>query len=71
MDWHSRYVLAWELSNSLEKQFCLDALESALSMAQPEIFNSDQGSQFTSREFTGRLEAAQSKGQHGWSWKGF
>jgi len=58
MDWHSRYVLAWELSNTLDKQFCLDALERALAVSQPEIFNSDQGSQFTGSEFTGRLEAA-------------
>jgi putative transposase len=58
MDWYSRYVLGWELSNSLDKQFCLDALGRALSISQPEIFNSDQGSQFTSSEFTGRLEAA-------------
>jgi len=57
MDWYSRYVLAWELSNSLDKQFCLEALEKALAISQPEIFNSDQGSQFTSSEFTGRLEA--------------
>ena len=58
MDWYSRYVLAWELSNSLDKQFCFDALGRALSISRPEIFNSDQGSQFTSSEFTGRLEAA-------------
>lgn len=58
MDWYSRYVLAWELSNSLDKQFCLDALGQALAISQPEIFNSDQGSQFTSSEFTRRLEAA-------------
>jgi len=58
MDWYSRYVLAWELSNSLDKQFCLDALGRALSISQPEIFNSDQGSQFTSAEFTGKLETA-------------
>lgn len=58
MDWYSRYVLAWELSNSLDKQFCLEALERALAISQPEIFNSDQGLQFTSSEFTGRLEAA-------------
>jgi putative transposase len=56
MDWYSRYVLAWELSNSLDKQFCLDALDKALAISQPEIFNSDQGAQFTSGEFTGRLE---------------
>lgn len=58
MDWYSRYVLTWELSNSLETSFCLSALERALSRSQPGIFNTDQGAQFTSREFTGRLEAA-------------
>lgn len=58
MDWYSRYVLAWELSNTLDRQFCLDAIDKALSISQPEIFNSDQGSQFTSGEFTGRLEVA-------------
>lgn len=57
MDWYSRYVLAWELSNSLEAQFCLDAMDKALAISQPEIFNSDQGAQFTSIEFTGRLES--------------
>jgi putative transposase len=57
MDWFSRYVLAWELSNSLEVGFCLDALNRALRQAKPEIFNTDQGSQFTSLEFTGRLES--------------
>lgn len=58
LDWHSRYVLAWELSNTLEKEFCLSALDQALGMSQPEIFNTDQGSQFTSTEFVSRLEAA-------------
>jgi putative transposase len=58
MDWYSRYVLAWELSNSLDRQFCLDALDKALAISQPEIFNSDQGSQFTSNEFTDRLETS-------------
>lgn len=57
MDWFSRYVLSWELSNTLETNFCLKALEGALMLSQPEIFNSDQGSQFTSLEFTGRLQA--------------
>lgn len=56
MDWYSRYVLAWRLSNTLDTQFCLDALEGALAISQPEIFNTDQGSQFTSNEFTGRLQ---------------
>ena len=55
MDWFSRYVLAWELSNSLEAAFCLETLNRALESAQPDIFNSDQGTQFTSQEFTGRL----------------
>jgi putative transposase len=58
LDWYSRYVLAWRLSNSLDVEFCLEALEEALDLARPEIFNSDQGVQFTSREFTGRLESA-------------
>ena len=56
MDWYSRYVLAWEVSISMEKEFCLEALDKALKISCPEIFNTDQGSQFTSREFTGRLE---------------
>jgi putative transposase len=58
LDWYSRYVISWELSNSLELSFCLEALDRALLQAQPEIFNSDQGVQFTSPLFTGRLEAA-------------
>lgn len=58
MDWFSRYVLSWELSNSLDTTFCVTVLERALSQATPEIFNSDQGSQFTSLVFTGLLEAA-------------
>ncbi len=58
IDWHSRYVLAWRLSNSLESSFCVDVLEEALSQRRPEIFNTDQGVQFTSRVFTSRLEAA-------------
>ena len=56
MDWYSRCVLSWELSTALDTSFCLSALEKALEASQPEIFNTDQGSQFTSREFTGRLE---------------
>jgi len=55
MDWFSRYVLAWRLSNSLETYFCLEALEEALSLGCPGIFNTDQGSQFTSDDFTGIL----------------
>ena len=55
LDWHSRYVLSWRLSNRLDSAFCLEALEAALTQSQPEIFNSDQGSQFTSLAFTSRL----------------
>jgi putative transposase len=57
MDWYSRYVLAWEVSVTLDSSFCLSALERALRMTQPTIFNTDQGSQFTSQAFTGRLLA--------------
>jgi len=56
MDWFSRYVLSWRLSNTLEGSFCVEALEAALRIATPEIFNSDQGSQFTSEDFTGILK---------------
>ena len=55
MDWHSRYVLSWRLSNTLEADFCVDALEEALSSVVPGIFNTDQGSQFTSEAFTSVL----------------
>ena len=55
MDWFSRYVLAWRLSNTLESRFCVEALDAALAVSRPEIFNSDQGSQFTSLAFTSRL----------------
>ena len=58
IDWFSRYVLSWRLSNTLEGQFCLEALDEALSMGRPEIFNTDQGSQFTARDYTSRLEEA-------------
>ncbi len=57
MDWYSRYILAWRLSNTLEGDFCVEALKEALQKGQPEIFNTDQGSQFTSREFVGLLES--------------
>jgi putative transposase len=56
MDWHSRYVLSWELSVTMESSFCLSALDWALRHGRPEIFNSDQGSQFTSAEFVARLQ---------------
>jgi putative transposase len=55
MDWYSRHVLSWRLSNTLDVEFCLEALDEALGVKQPEIFNSDQGSQFTSLAFTDRL----------------
>ena len=59
LDWASRYVLAWRLSNSLDAGFCVEALEEALTRhGQPEIFNTDPGSQFTGFAFTGRLRAA-------------
>ena len=58
MDWHSRYVLSWELSTTLDKTFCMDALERALRISKPGIFNTDQGPQYTSQEFTVRLESA-------------
>jgi putative transposase len=58
MDWHSRRVLSWELSNTLDEGFCVDALRRALSKGKPEIFNTDQGSQFTGNAFTGALEGA-------------
>ena len=57
MDWQSRYVLSWELSGSLEADFCLQALQEALGQGTPEIFNTDQGVQFTCEAFTGALEA--------------
>ena len=58
MDWYSRYVISWEISNSLEADFCILALLRALKKGRPEIFNTDQGSQFTSSEYTGTLESS-------------
>ncbi len=58
MDWHSRYVLSWELSNSMERSFCLQGTNKALmDYKKPEIFNTDQGPQFTSSDFTGLIES--------------
>lgn len=58
MDWHSRKVLSWRVSNTLESEFCIEALEQALRRyGKPEIFNTDQGAQFTSRGFVGLLES--------------
>jgi putative transposase len=60
MDWHSRRVLSWRVCNTLDTSFCIEALEEAIEEhGVPEIFNTDQGSQFTSEEFTGMLK------QHG------
>jgi len=59
MDWYSRKVLSWRLSNSMDTAFCIDALQEAISQyGTPEIFNTDQGSQFTSEDFTGVLKDA-------------
>jgi len=57
MDWYSRYVLSWEISVSMESTFCVAALDWALKKAQPDIFNTDQGAQFTSDAFTSRLQS--------------
>jgi len=59
IDWYSRYVLSWRLSNTLDAGFCVEALEEALKKGRPEIFNTDQGAQFTGEAFTGLLQ------QHG------
>jgi len=56
IDWFSRYVVAWRVSNTLDTIFCLEALEEALGVGKPDIFNTDQGTQFTSLDFIGRLE---------------
>ena len=58
MDWFSRYVLSWEVSVTLESEFCVSALKQALSFGKPQVFNTDQGSQFTSDDFTDILKAA-------------
>jgi putative transposase len=58
LDWYSRSVIAWRLSNTLDGSFCLDLLDEALSRGCPEVFNTDQGVQFTARAWTSRLEAA-------------
>lgn len=58
IDWFSRYVVAWRLSNTLDGAFCQEMLEDALSRGTPEVFNTDQGVQFTAGAWTGRLESA-------------
>ena len=58
IDWFSRYVISWRLSNTLDGSFCQEMLEEALSRGKPEVFNTDQGVQFTASAWTGRLEQA-------------
>lgn len=58
IDWYSRYVISWRLSNTLDGGFCLEMLEEALGTGRPEVFNTDQGTQFTAAAWTGRLESA-------------
>lgn len=58
IDWFSRYVLASKVSNTLDCEFCVEALEEALQMGKPQIFNTDQGVQFTSEIFTGTLKSS-------------
>ena len=58
IDWFSRFVLSWEVSPTLDGAFCLEGLERALMWGTPQVFNTDQGSQFTSSAFTTRLEKA-------------
>jgi putative transposase len=58
IDWYSRYVISWRISNTLDSDFCVEALEEALDSGTPEIFNTDQGVQYTSKEFTARLKDA-------------
>jgi putative transposase len=58
IDWYSRYVIAWRLSNTLDGSFCLEMLEEAMRRGRPEVFNTDQGVQFTAAAFTGKLQSA-------------
>jgi putative transposase len=58
IDWYSRFVVAWRLSNTLDGSFCQEMLDEALGHGRPEVFNTDQGVQFTAEAFTGRLESA-------------
>jgi putative transposase len=58
IDWYSRYLIGWRLSNTLDGSFCLEMLEDALRGGKPEVFNTDQGVQFTAAAFTGKLESA-------------
>ena len=66
VDWFSRRVLAWRVSITMQVDFCLDAIEEALTRhGRPQIFNTDQGSQFTSADFTGRAVGERDRHQHG------
>ncbi|MBK8932229.1 MAG: DDE-type integrase/transposase/recombinase [Chloroflexi bacterium] len=71
MDWYSRYILTWELSNSLDRFFCLTTLDQALTLARPEIFNTDQGAQFTANDFTVVGCSPRTSHQHGWPGRAF
>jgi len=66
IDWYSRYVISWRLSNTLDADFCVAALEEALGRGTPEIFNTDQGSQFTAEAFTSLLKETRRQDQYGW-----
>ena len=66
LDWYSRYVLAWKLSNSLDETFCVEALEEALAQTRPEIFNTDQGVQFTGTGLHRPVTGGRGGDQHGW-----
>ena len=61
IDWYSRYVLSWRLSNSLDTDFCLDALDEAMTQGRPEIFNTDQGAQYTAEAFVTRVTASDTR----------
>lgn len=71
IDWFSRYVLSYEVSTTLDTGFCVEALEKALNISKPKIFNTDQGSQFTSEAFTGCLKSSEwYHHQYGWAGAG-
>jgi len=68
IDWYSRRVLAWRISNSMEASFCVDCLRQAIDEhGKPEVFNSDQGSQFTSEAFHRCAQSKRHQNQHGWA----
>ena len=69
IDWYSRYVLSWRLSNTLDADFCVDALKEALRKGKPDIFNTDQGAQFTSEAFTG-LSLSSTASESAWMERG-